>query len=406
MRTILRLSILNTTLLLAACATPMPLAPDHTTVSQVSVDKSLVVDCLLPGTVRRLGRLSVISMPRQSINATAGDCEIRGGEYVAFDRADYATALRVLLPEAQKGRPEAQTYVGEIYEKGLGVAHDYTLAAQWYRKAAEQGYSRAQVNLGLLYERGLGVPKEPVTALNWYRKASRLTDDELAFASTLKAERQALKEEVELRQREAASLRKQLDATQRQLEMRSKGMEAIQQELKQSRLQLRELHKRTPAPDSAAVQTLERRAKELEALLEQGRQERTSFSDEVERQNDTLTAHQRDAQSREESLRREIRALEQQSATSRGQLEISQRELEEQRRRLGQVQEKLRAAEEISVSERQRFEQEETELDAKLKESAAKVTRLETEVTQLKERKTSLKEPLDGFGRVVAIASR
>lgn len=406
MRTILRWSILNTSLLLAACATPMPLAPDQPTLSQVSVDKSLVVDCLLPGAVRRLGRHSVSLMPRRSIKATAGDCEIRGGEYIAFDRADYATALRVLLPEAQKGRPEAQTYVGEIYEKGLGVAHDYTLAAQWYRKAAEQGYSRAQVNLGLLYERGLGVPKEPVTALNWYRKASRLTDDELAFASTLKAERQALQEEVELRQREAASLRKQLDATQRQLEMRSKGMEAIQQELEQSRLQLGELHKRTPAPDSAAVQTLERRAKELEALLEQGRQERTSLLGKVERQNDTLTAHQRDAQSREESLRREIRALEQQSATSRGQLEKSQRELEEQRQRLGRVQEKLRAAEEISISERQRLEQEKTELAAALEKSAATVADLETEGMQLKKLKASLEEPLDGFGKVVVLSSR
>lgn len=406
MRSILRLSILNTTLLLAACATPMPLAPDQPTVSQVSVDKSLVVDCLLPGTVRRLGRLSVISMPRQSLKATTGDCEIRGGEYVAFDRANYATALRVLLPEAQKGRPEAQTYVGEIYEKGLGVAHNYTLAAQWYRKAAEQGYSRAQVNLGLLYERGLGVPKEPVTALNWYRKASRLTDDELAFASTLKAERQALQEEVKLRQREAASLRKQLDATQRQLEMRSRGLEAIQQELKQSRLQLRELPNQTPAPDSAAVQTLERRAKELEALLEQGRQERTSLSDEVKRQNDTLTAHQRDAQSREDSLRREISALEQQSANARGQLEISQRELEEQRQRLGQVQEKLGAAEEISISERQRLEHEKTELAAALKESEAKVTALTTEGMQLETKKANLKEPLDGFGKVVVLSSR
>lgn len=406
MRIILRLSTLNTTLLLAACATPTPLAPDHTIVSQGTVDKSLVVDCLLPGAVRRLGKFSVSLMPRRSIKATAGDCEVRGGEYVAFDRSDYATALTVLLPEAQKGKPEAQTYVGEIYEKGLGVAHDYRLAAQWYRKAAEQGYSPAQVNLGLLYERGLGVQKEPVTALNWYRKASRLTDDELAFASTLKAERQALQEEVELRQREAASLRKQLDATQRRLEMRSKGLGAIQQELKQSRLQLLELHKGTPAADSAAVQTLEHRVKELEALLEQGGQERTSLSDEVKRQNDTLTAHQREAQSREESLRSKIHALEQQSASARGQLEISQRELEEQRQRLGQVQEKLRAAEERSIAERQRLEQEKTELDAALKESAAKVTELETKVTQLKTLKASLKEPLDGFGMVVSIASR
>ena len=70
---------------------------------------------------------------------------------MAYDRADYRSALRVWEEQATQGDARAQTYVGEIYEKGLGVPPDYALAAVWYRKAADQGDARAQVNLGHLY---------------------------------------------------------------------------------------------------------------------------------------------------------------------------------------------------------------------------------------------------------------
>ena len=114
--------------------------------------------------------------PRQGVKTSARDCEIRGGEYVAYDRANYATALKVWLPLAEQGDAAAQTYVGEIFEKGLGVPPDYDAAATWYRRAAESGYSRAAINLGNLYEQGLGVPKDPTQALNWYRRAAGLSE--------------------------------------------------------------------------------------------------------------------------------------------------------------------------------------------------------------------------------------
>ena len=104
----------------------------------------LVVDCLLPGQVRKLGSSMTYLSPRRATRTSAVDCEIRGGEYVAYDRADYSTALKVWLPKAQEGDPEAMTNVGEIYEKGLGLAPDYEVAAFWYNKAAEQGNADAQ----------------------------------------------------------------------------------------------------------------------------------------------------------------------------------------------------------------------------------------------------------------------
>ncbi|HEB88284.1 MAG TPA: hypothetical protein ENI85_01830 [Deltaproteobacteria bacterium] len=144
-------------------------------------DDLLVVDCLLPGRVRKLGRSQVYMTPRRPTKTSATECEIRGGEYTAYDRADFRTALRVWLEKAKQGDPQAQTYVGEIHEKGLGVKPDFAKAAQWYRKAADQGFERAMINLGQLYELGRGVEKDPERALAWYRKASGLEEAGLAY---------------------------------------------------------------------------------------------------------------------------------------------------------------------------------------------------------------------------------
>lgn len=108
--------------------------------------------------------------PKRLVRTSARDCQIRGGEY-SVDPADYATRLKRLLPLANEGDVEAQTIVGEIHEKGLGMAPNYAEAARWYRRAAEGGSARAAVNLGNLFEHGLGVPKNPPEAAAWYRRA-------------------------------------------------------------------------------------------------------------------------------------------------------------------------------------------------------------------------------------------
>jgi hypothetical protein len=87
-----------------------------------NADRLLIVDCLLPGQVRRLGAKVTFLTPRRPVKTDADDCTIRGGEYVAYDRADLRTALNVWLPGAQEGDKQAQTYVGEIYERGVGGA--------------------------------------------------------------------------------------------------------------------------------------------------------------------------------------------------------------------------------------------------------------------------------------------
>lgn len=61
----------------------------------------------------------------------------------------------------------SQCSLGEIYEKGEGVAKDYMQSAMWYRKAAVQGDSTAQYALARFYSQGLGVKKEITTAYMW-----------------------------------------------------------------------------------------------------------------------------------------------------------------------------------------------------------------------------------------------
>ena len=147
------------------------------------VDDLYIVDCLLPGQLRQLGNTTYMT-PRRPVRTTAGDCRIRGGEYVAYDRADYKTALKIWLPAAEGGDADAQNTVGEIFEQGLGTQPNYEVAVLWYRKAAEQGHKGAQFNLGTMYESGRGVAEDRVEALNWYRLAWGISDDSLTYRSS------------------------------------------------------------------------------------------------------------------------------------------------------------------------------------------------------------------------------
>ena len=151
----------------------------------ISIDKLVLVDCLLPGQVRRLGTQNTFVTPRQPARLHASDCSIRGGEYTEYDRANLTSSLNVWTPLAQKGDAKAQNYLGEIYETGISGIPDFQLAALWYQRAADQGLKAAQVNLGFLYESGNGVQQDKAKALNLYRLAADLQDDQLEYMSVI-----------------------------------------------------------------------------------------------------------------------------------------------------------------------------------------------------------------------------
>jgi hypothetical protein len=209
---------------LSSCKVPTPIATDKSSLPAQNttqrIEELQIVDCLLPGQSRMLGNSSYLT-PRRPVRTTAADCKIRGGEYVAYDRADYKTALNVWMEAAQAGDAEAQANVGEIFERGLGGQPNYDAALIWYQKSAAQGNRRAQFNLGTLYEQGLGVEKDSVAALNWYRSAWGLPVDEVGFKSfwekTAGAERTQLQQQIQQKDTQIAALDKQIDALRKQI---------------------------------------------------------------------------------------------------------------------------------------------------------------------------------------------
>ena len=87
----------------------------------------------------------------------------------AYERGDYAAALREFRPLAEQGHAEAQAMLGIMYFEGWGVPEDDAEAVKWYRKAAEQGHANAELKLGDMYRPGVGVPQDFAEAVKWYR---------------------------------------------------------------------------------------------------------------------------------------------------------------------------------------------------------------------------------------------
>ena len=90
----------------------------------------------------------------------------------AYDRGDYATAVRGFLVHAEQGDATAQSNLGLMYATGRGVLKDEAEAVRWYRLAAEQGHDSAQWSLGVMYATGEGVLKDEAEAVRWYRLAA------------------------------------------------------------------------------------------------------------------------------------------------------------------------------------------------------------------------------------------
>jgi len=209
-------------LLLVACGGSIATVDDSEPSTAASMVEGLqVVDCLLPGQVRRLGNSTYVT-PRRPTRTTAADCGIRGGEFVAYDRADYKTALNVWMAAAEAGDADAQANVGEIFEQGHGGKPNYTAAAVWYNKAAEQGNARGQFNLGTLYEQGLGVEKDMLRALNLYRKAWGMPEDDVIFQSAAYEQQKALRDQ----------LQQQIAAKDSQIKLLGQQVDQLQSNLK------------------------------------------------------------------------------------------------------------------------------------------------------------------------------
>lgn len=334
--------------LLAAFTAPAVISADD---PSRDVDKLMIIDCMLPGKIMRLGAGARYMSARRPIKTTGADCEIRGGEYVAYDRASYATSLQVWLPEAKAGDPKAQTYVGEMFEQGLGTTPDYATAVAWYRKAAEQGYERAQMNLGSMYERGLGVEKNELEALNWYRKATGMGADELVSSSdyaALESEAAELREALEVSEAEIARLKNDLGASQRRLNDSQGRLDRTLLDLEGMRYEASRAQ--AAGGDSADVVALRDEIRRKEQELAANREELAEIRVDFDRQQVQFTEQlnaQQDNQAATEALldlqRDKLRSLETQVAQLTESLERRQAELRQSNQELIALRQQLDA---------------------------------------------------------------
>jgi uncharacterized protein len=236
--------------------------PGRAKEGMVSLQDVAVVDCLLPGQVRQLGNATYLTQ-RRPIRTDTADCRTRGGEYVAYDRADYRSALNVWMAQAKEGDPEAQTTVGEIFERGLGGAPDYPAAVIWYQKVVDnprledKARARALFDLGTLYEQGLGVEKDQLKALNLYRRAWGAPADDLVYKSAADQKvgelRGALSQEIADRDQELQVMQKQLQAAEQQKDSSLATMQRLVAKLQAAQTASAQALKALPPAPASAV---------------------------------------------------------------------------------------------------------------------------------------------------------
>ena len=224
-------------------------------VTPSTADDFAVVDCRLPGRVRKLGTSMVYQMPGNVVRTAAHDCEIRGGEYTLLDPSSYAQAIKLWIGNAEAGDTQAQTNVAMLYEKLQPP--DYASAVSWYAKAAGAGYAPAETALARLYEAGLGVPQDKVKAINLYRQAAGISDLLIGNVETPGGGDEAGASSAEIQQ-----LRQQLQGKQDELDKLHRSLQQLESRPGGASAQ----------PNQKEVQSLRQRIATLEQQAQQGTQ--------------------------------------------------------------------------------------------------------------------------------------
>jgi TPR repeat protein len=105
----------------------------------------------------------------QQQTATVSDTQVSN---VPASRAQ--TLFNRALAAAEQGNPLAMLSVGDLHEKGVGVAKNFTKALTWYEKAMDAGNGEAAFRAGLCYEIGMGATADMGKGIAAYNKAMEL----------------------------------------------------------------------------------------------------------------------------------------------------------------------------------------------------------------------------------------
>jgi uncharacterized protein len=163
-----------------------------------------------PGPGRTLLLIACLGFVRM----TSAD-DLEAGRQAIY-AGEYASALTLLQPLAERGDPGAQVAIGAMHAQGLGVPLDLETAREWFLKSARQGNEKARSNLlymadqflypegaerrcrdalaiitelatlgyqraytaagNLLYEGCDEVPSDPAAGVSWWREAAAFGD--------------------------------------------------------------------------------------------------------------------------------------------------------------------------------------------------------------------------------------
>ena len=91
-----------------------------------------------------------------------------------FRSKNYTAALPHLQRAAKAGNIQVLSYLGYMYEKGLGTTKNYTSAFNMYKRGADNGEAECIYRLGRLYANGLGVTANQVKAFTLFKQSADL----------------------------------------------------------------------------------------------------------------------------------------------------------------------------------------------------------------------------------------
>lgn len=103
---------------------------------------------------------------------------------LAYEAGDYARARQVFQEsiKGEKPDPDSLYHLAWIYENGLGVEANQTIALSYYQRAAKLDQAQAQFALGYIYSVGSElVPQDFQKAMEWYTKAADNGDKDASY---------------------------------------------------------------------------------------------------------------------------------------------------------------------------------------------------------------------------------
>ncbi len=99
----------------------------------------------------------------------------------AYNRHDFATALKYWYPLAEQGDAGAQAYLGTMYQNAQGVPQNDQAALKWLTLAAKRDQPDAQNLLAMTYFYGKGADQNHYAAFEWAIRAADQRNKESEF---------------------------------------------------------------------------------------------------------------------------------------------------------------------------------------------------------------------------------